>query len=75
MVTLGPVGEKEFQLAVRDNGIGMPQHIDLDRPESLGLDLVASLAKQLDGTVEFATGKGTEFNVRFHEPRKRGDNQ
>ncbi len=74
VVTLGPIGEKEFQLTVRDNGIGMPQHIDLERPESLGLDLVASLAKQLDGTVEFATGNGTEFHVRFHEPRKRGDN-
>ncbi|HTY26374.1 MAG TPA: PAS domain S-box protein [Desulfomonilaceae bacterium] len=73
LVTLGPVGEEEFQLGVRDNGIGMPQTIDLQNPESLGLDLVASLSRQLNGTVEFATGEGTKFYVRFQESRNHGN--
>lgn len=65
IVTLESTGEEECQLTVRDNGVGMPQHIDLQHPESLGLDLVASLVRQLDGTAEFATDEGTEFCVRF----------
>ncbi len=65
IVTLESTGEEECQLTVHDNGVGMPQHIDLQHPESLGLDLVASLVRQLDGTAEFATDEGTEFCVRF----------
>jgi two-component sensor histidine kinase len=71
LVSLNAVGEEDFQLTVRDNGTGMPEHIDLQQPESLGLDLVVSLAKQLDGTVEFTTGNGTEFQVRFKQAARK----
>jgi len=67
VVILKPVDGEEFQLTVHDNGIGMPEHVDLQQPESLGLDLVANLTRQLDGTIEFATGEGTEFRIRFVE--------
>jgi two-component sensor histidine kinase len=70
VVSLNAVGEEDFQLTVRDNGTGMPEHIDLQRTESLGLDLVVSLAKQLDGTVEFTTGNGTAFQFRFQRSNR-----
>jgi|GEM_PF-3419820 len=38
-------------LTVRDNGIGMPEDIDLNNLSSLGLILVQSLVKQLKGTL------------------------
>jgi PAS domain S-box-containing protein len=73
VVALVSTGEAEFQLTVRDNGVGMPQHIDLQHPESLGLELVTDLAKQLNGTVEFTGGDGTEFHVRFKGPISHND--
>ncbi len=65
VVSLESISQGEFQLAVRDNGVGMPQHIDLMNPESVGLQLVMGLARQLKGTVEFTREKGTEVRVRF----------
>jgi two-component sensor histidine kinase len=73
VVTLSTIGEEEFQLTVHDNGIGMPKYIDLRQPESLGLDLVVSLAEQLHGSVEFTGGEGTEVRVRFREQTNSSD--
>ena len=73
VVTLESTGEAEFQLTVSDDGVGMPKHIDLQHPESLGLELVTDLARQLNGTVEFTRSEGTEFRVRFKGPISHND--
>jgi PAS domain S-box-containing protein len=58
----------ELVLSVSDNGIGMPEGVDIRRPESLGLELVNLLAEtQLRGRVELDTSEGTEFKVMFKE--------
>ncbi len=54
-----------YTLSYRDNGSGIPENIDIDKSETLGLQLVRSLVKQLSGTVEINTGNGTEFVIRF----------
>jgi two-component sensor histidine kinase len=65
VVSLESTGDAEVQLTVRDNGVGMPRDLDLQRPKSLGLELVRDLARQINGTVGFARGRGTEVRVRF----------
>ena len=52
-------------LRVRDNGVGLPANFDLHQSKTLGLRLVKILAKQVRGTVETATGPGTEFKINF----------
>jgi two-component sensor histidine kinase len=69
-VSLECIGEKEFQLIVADNGIGMPEDVDPEHPQSLGLDLVHILAEELDGEVEFSSDVGTHVRVRFKEGTK-----
>ena len=60
--------EDEIELRVGDNGIGIPQEIDLRNSESLGLKLITDLAeRQLGGKVELKRGDGTEFVIRFKE--------
>ncbi len=54
-----------FVLSMSDNGVGIPEDIDLETPDSLGLQLVISLVDQLDGTLELKRDNGTEFIVRF----------
>ena len=52
-------------LRVRDNGIGLPAGLDWSQLESLGLRLVKILASQVHGTVETASGPGTEIKIIF----------
>jgi two-component sensor histidine kinase len=50
-------------LSVEDNGVGLPPEIDLERVETLGLQLVRALAKQVDGTLTVERGGGTRVVI------------
>jgi two-component sensor histidine kinase len=52
-------------LTVRDNGIGMPEHVDFRNSPSLGLDLVNSLVQQLGGSIDLDRRAGTAFTLTF----------
>jgi two-component sensor histidine kinase len=54
-----------FVLSVSDNGIGIPEDIEIEDLDSLGLQLVTSLVDQLDGELELRRDNGTEFIIRF----------
>ena len=56
---------QEFQIGVRDNGIGLPADFDEKRGHSLGHQLVSDLALQLGGTVVIEPGPGAAFNLTF----------
>jgi two-component sensor histidine kinase len=58
-------------MEIRDNGVGLPRGLDLEKTETLGLRLVHGLAvSQLGGSIERGTGKGTSFIIRFPEMKK-----
>lgn len=52
-------------LTVRDDGTGLPDGFSLERPASLGLQLVQALAGQLDGRFSIASGSGTTATLIF----------
>jgi len=54
-----------FTLTVSDNGIGMPENLDIKNLDSLGLQIVTSLVDQLDGELELRRNNGTEFTMKF----------
>jgi PAS domain S-box-containing protein len=56
---------KSFILTVSDNGVGIPENLDIEDLDSLGLQLVVSLVDQLDGELELKRDNGTEFTIRF----------
>lgn len=66
-VSLSSVGENGFELVVSDDGVGMPEEIDLENPESLGLDLVRAFVAKLKGSMEIARDRGTSVRVSFRE--------
>ncbi len=66
-VELRPADGNQFVLTVRDNGIGLPECVDWQRTQSLGLQLVSDLTKQLGGTLAIEHGAGTCVRVRFAE--------
>ena len=54
-----------FNLTVSDNGVGIPDDLDIEDLDSLGFQLVTSLINQLDGEFELKRNTGTEFIIRF----------
>ena len=57
-----------LELVISDEGIGFPEDLDFRNIESsLGLKLVNSLVKQLDGTIDLDVSQGTKFNIKFNE--------
>ena len=58
-----------LRFEVTDNGVGMPDDIDVSTTRSLGLRLVRSLVAQLDGEFEIRPGvPGTCVRLSFAAP-------
>lgn len=61
-----------YQLSVSDQGIGLPSDFDIQQSETLGLQLVTILIRQLRATLQVKRTGGTDFQIEFSE-LKRGD--
>jgi two-component sensor histidine kinase len=55
----------EYSLTVQDNGVGLPEDLNLENSESLGMQLIYSLVTQLDGRIEVSSVNGTRFDITF----------
>jgi len=62
---LRQVESGEVIFYVKDNGVGILEDVNIKKPETLGLQLVYDLARQLGGSVEFEFEKGTSAKVIF----------
>lgn len=60
----------QFQLLVKDDGIGMPEGTDFSRFNSLGMSLVNALSSQLGARLEIQTQKGISYKITFAEKTK-----
>lgn len=59
-------------LSVADDGVGLPTGLDCRQATTLGLQLVAALVNQLNGTLEVSREDGTLFRVIFPESLANG---
>jgi PAS domain S-box-containing protein len=66
-INLRAENDNQFTLAVSDNGIGLPPDMELHQVESLGLQLVTMLTKQLEGSIELDRSNGTAFKIVFSQ--------
>jgi PAS domain S-box-containing protein len=57
----------KIELVVSDNGIGMPDKIELGNSGSLGMPLIEALVKQLRGTMVISNENGTEVRIGFRK--------
>ena len=60
--------EMTYTLIISDNGIGLPDDIELASTESMGLHLVNTLTRQLDATLTVERTDGTLYEIQFKEP-------
>jgi PAS domain S-box-containing protein len=54
-------------LRVADDGIGLPADFQFAEQDSLGIQLVYTLAEQLDGTLDVKSAKGTAITITFEK--------
>ncbi|TAL37473.1 MAG: PAS domain S-box protein [Spirochaetes bacterium] len=53
------------RLSIRDDGAGMPETVDPETANSLGLRLVRMITQQIHGTLKIVRDGGTEIVIRF----------
>ena len=57
-----------YRLTVKDTGVGFPAGLDIQNiKKSLGLRLVVTLTKQLQGNITLERSNGTTFHIDFSE--------
>ncbi len=67
-IDLSKKGET-FTLRVGDDGVGLPEDLDIEKTDSLGMQLITSLISQIDGELELKREQGTEFIIKFMEKK------
>ncbi|MBX3085607.1 MAG: PAS domain-containing protein [Anaerolineae bacterium] len=70
MVNLRTDSNGLHTIIVRDDGVGFPEGLNVHKTESLGLQLVTSLAGQLNATIGLLQTGGTTFEIRFALPKE-----
>ena len=64
-VSLDKDDEGHAHLRVMDNGAGMPEGLDVEMLDTLGLKIIGKLARQLKGTTETQVMGGTTVDIKF----------
>ena len=64
-VHFGRTGDRLVALTVKDDGVGLPETVDILTTEPLGLKLVNILVEQLNGEISLAGDPGTEVRIAF----------
>jgi len=66
-VSIENVGNKKLILKIGDNGLGFDFNKEIEKSESLGLQLIETLSEQLNGKVVILPKEGTNYLIAFEE--------
>jgi PAS domain S-box-containing protein len=55
----------EILLWIEDDGVGMPEGVDWPKTNTLGLQVVDALTRQLDGKIDLFRENGTRYRIAF----------
>jgi len=64
-IRIGIEGGDEYQLFVEDNGRGLPESFSIEQTDTLGMEMLRSMARQLDGRLSADDTEHTRFTVHF----------
>ena len=57
----------QYVLKIEDNGVGLPEELDIDAVESMGFQLVTTLVGQLEGNLTVQNSPNAGFELTFSE--------
>lgn len=52
-----------IEIIVADNGVGLPENLNIYKTESIGMQLITSLTEQLGGKIEVDNSKGVRYTI------------
>lgn len=64
-ISLAHDHDHHLVLKIADNGVGLPDGFELKENNSLGLDLIRGLTRQLNGKISFDNVTGLRISIRF----------
>jgi two-component sensor histidine kinase len=64
------IEDDNYQLKVSDDGVGVPEDFSLKTGNSMGLNLVSLLTRQLKGSFEAKNNNGAQFIINFKMKNK-----
>ena len=74
VISMGMLSGGMVKISVKDDGVGMPEGVDINETESLGLELVKILVlHQLQGKIQVGRVKGTRVVITFRVLNKNED--
>ncbi|PKL15545.1 MAG: hypothetical protein CVV49_20870, partial [Spirochaetae bacterium HGW-Spirochaetae-5] len=57
--------DNHINIHIKDDGVGIPETVDFEKPKGFGLDLVNMLVTQIGGSVKIERNEGTKFVLEF----------
>ena len=54
-----------YSMIFKDDGVGLPEGLDISHPSSLGLTIVNAVTGQLGGTIDLSRNGGSEISITF----------
>jgi two-component sensor histidine kinase len=60
------IDTNNYELIVKDNGIGLPAGFNIDESKTLGLKLVSVLVEQINGNLNINPNNGASFTIHFN---------
>ncbi|MBN1326522.1 MAG: MASE1 domain-containing protein [Candidatus Cloacimonetes bacterium] len=70
-ISLVRQNDDNFEMTVTDDGIGLPSDFDVNKTESLGLQLVHALVNQLHGRIDINGRDGLQIKICFKDVSKK----
>ncbi|MBN3582789.1 tetratricopeptide repeat protein [Algoriphagus aestuarii] len=64
-IDLKKFSANSYRLVVSDSGKGIDQDIDIEKSSSLGLRLVRTLTRQINGNLSISSQEGTTFSIEW----------
>lgn len=64
-VAMRRIGEREYELVFKDDGIGIPEAKRQQTSETLGFRLIHSLTSQLAGVIQYTYDQFSMYRIRF----------
>jgi PAS domain S-box-containing protein len=65
VVTLKEIKNNRILLDVYDNGIGFPKDVDYEKLDTLGLKLISTITKQMEGKISIKKNNGTHVKITW----------
>ena len=57
--------DDHYSMIFKDDGVGLPEGLDISHPSSLGLTIVNAVTGQLGGTIALSRNGGSEISITF----------